>query len=339
MGAGAPARAEQPVKGEGEELSEDDFLPEYDPLLPWHWLEASGGLTGLLNYNHGEVHFRGGLVFEALFLPAERQELRLGAYSTFAAGLWGDTRHGGFSPEVGGLTKLSAMHTELFDIYTLMGAGYMWGHLDDGHDALHLRAGVGARVMRAIAFEIAGSALYGSFDSAGETVDWVPGSTLQFTVNVCAFYDGCNYEPPRQRTVDRTCELYDRANQECGRLKQKEDLCKALDNALDAEANPPPVSEDAVSGYLEVVSKDLKADCSAPTSAEQALICRLRRNHAELREWLLEGRRRERHAARRDRELSHPWRYEPYPVALRRALGCGYPSGCLDVCESRDEPE
>jgi hypothetical protein len=164
----------------------------------------------------------------------------------------------------------------------------------------------------------------------------VPGSTLQFTVNLCAFYDGCNYEPPRQHTEDRTCELYDRANQECGRLEQKGELCEMLDRALDTEAHPPPVGKDAMSGYLEVVNKELKADCSAPTSPEQALICRLQRAHTELRDWLLEGRRRERHAARRDRELGRLWRYEPYPVALRRALGCGYPSGCLDVCESRD---
>ncbi|HZO12477.1 MAG TPA: hypothetical protein VFB62_04445 [Polyangiaceae bacterium] len=331
---------EELVRGEGVEVTECDFLPEYDAVLPWHWLEASGGFSSHLNYNFGEVHFRGALALELLFLPPERQELRFGAYTSFGAGLWGDDKHGGFSPEVGGVFKLSAMPGEPFDVYILMGGGYLWGERDGGHDALHLRAGGGARVMRAVALELAGSALFGTFDADGRLVHWVPGGILQANVNLCAFVDGCNYPPPRQRTHDRTCELYDRANIECAQTKNKARLCRALDEALDVEANPPTVRGDATSTYLQVTAQLLGTDCGpGPKDPVQASICRLVYGHDELRAWLMEGRGRERSAALRGRALRHLWRYEPYPVALRRALGCGYPRECLDVCETREDDD
>jgi hypothetical protein len=332
------ARAEEPVRGEAVEVNDCDFLPDYDSVLPWHWLEASGGLSGLLNYNKGEVHLRGSAALEVLFVPPQRQELRLGAYTTFGAGLWGDARHGGFSPEVGGIAKLSTMPTEPLDFYVLTSGGYMWGIRDGGHDALHLRGGLGVRVLRALAIEFSGSALYGSFEAGGVAVPWVPGTGLQALVNVCAFVDGCNYQPPRQRTHERTCELYDQANAECAALANRKPLCAALDEALDTEAHPPHGYSDAVTGYLSIVADILGADCGGtPAEPAAAAVCRLQRNHAELRQWVSDGRERERYAALRDEKLAVLWRYQPFPVALRRALGCGHPAQCVDVCESRDD--
>jgi len=317
-------------------------LPEPLPdegLLPRRRHELHAGLTGLLNYNRGETHFRFGLLAEATpYIGYGWQALRLSVFDSLAFGRIGDARHGGFSNDLGGRLRISTLPDDVFDLYPLAGGSWLYSTDDGGHSAAHAHLGAGLRLLRVVSFEVTGDLIFGDFIASGQQVPWVSGVGATVSFDFCSLGSYCDHDKERARQLDRTCELYGSAHLLCKKAPSgaKTKLCTALTAALDAERHRKDPAEDATEAYLRATVAELKQQSTRPKRLLRK-VRKLARQHRTLSSWRSCGRQQSSCAARADRDLSEMRRYAPFPVELRRAFGCDAEvEPCPNVCESAE---
>ncbi|MCC6554589.1 MAG: hypothetical protein IT372_16540 [Polyangiaceae bacterium] len=355
--AGEGARAQAPAAGAAPD-PQVEYLPDEGTLRPRR-LEIVGSAGWSVDWSNGAAHVRAGPAVEVVpWIPRSVQSLRFSVYHAALFGTWGDDQHDFATHEAGAKLRLSFWPTEPVDLYAILSGGFMISAGEELHTGVHTGLGGGIRVFRAITAELSFDhliALDDAFEHDGRRSHVALGFGTSVGFDFCSLSSWCDYPALQQQRDDRTCCIYDDARSLCSSAQEgaRRTLCAAVDEALDARRYPLLPDEESFEGFLRAVALVLRHEppepasrgpAAPPSEAELALavaVDKLRARDERFDAWREEGRRIARAAA----NLSEPRVvlvrrvYAPYPVELRRALGCGREPGalleCSDVCDSR----
>jgi hypothetical protein len=268
-----------------------------------------------------------GFGFEYLFVFDKDARVRLGPRLGLQIGRWGDNKHASFSLDPGLRFRGSFYMDPIVDVYAIAKTDVLvaLGIGQSVQQALRPGLGIGVRLGRAVqiegTFDVA-LALGSGFIRDSGTTAWAPGLWLSGGFDLCTLGSFCNAPEPQQVAEDDTGKLYDDAHAVCAGTKDAAlhgDLCAAVDAAMDGDRYPPGPEQDSTEAFLAGVQRELDkkgrerlalriADMAAHHHAMEA--CR-RKNQRDARL-----------AAQKSQRLAVHYNYAPFPVLLRRALGC-----------------
>ena len=314
----------------------DTIAPSKAGLYPLRALElwVDAGSYSDLN---GVYHRSAGAGLE-LAIPSADQRYRVGFRAAATYGEWGDDDHDEFAFVPGMRARVSPLMYDLTDYYLLLKGDAVIGDVErDADPAIRLGFGGGVRFIRS--FQIEGTVDWlvspkGSFVQDGERSSGTVAFGMSAGFDLCSL-GGCRKKVERSETKDHTCCLYQEALAVCTQAQAaKKAFCDAVEAALDSEKYPPEPDRDSTHAFLDGVAQEL------PRGGLKDAVGRVLDAHDELARQLEKNRHDARVAARSGLKLKRRMLYTPYPVELRRALGCGEPRACPsveDVCETKRE--
>jgi hypothetical protein len=296
------------------------FWPEREREL---WVDMS--FISDWNLDTGKSYPAFGLGFEHVFVVDRDARLRIGPRVGFQLGRWGDDNHAAFSVDPGIRFRWSFYMDPIVDVYLLAKTDLLLAIRKEPQGGLRPGAGFGLRIGRAVqlegTFDVALAIGDGFVRQMGTTV-WAPGLWLSGGFDFCVLGSFCNKPEPQQTTKDDTSLLYDDANRICRETKEASDrsaLCAAVNGALDGDRYPPEPDEDSTAAFLGGLQKELAR------TGKEALAKRVAdmlAHHREMERCRRKNLRDARFAAQKKQALAVHYNYSPFPVLLRRALGC-----------------
>ncbi len=299
----------------------DNPFPQY-PLLDGELIVAADYFQDWNTESHPGV----GVSIDYVFFsnPSGQSSLgllRLGVRNGLQYGKWADDLHGPVTWEPAFTVRYgpSFLLGDILDAYVV---GEFGTPLSFDRKALvsgRPGVGLGVRVGRLVSLEAKYEPSFpftGSFDEGGG--HWSHGLAVSLGLQACG--SACDAPDPTPAPHDRTCELYDLAEDVgCDGApgdKWHTAMCAAVDDALDADEHPAGDTGDSVLAFLEAFTSGLRG------TPMEKYAEGLRSRHVALRREWDDAQKRAREAAQSGRVLAEACSYAPYPVEIRKYLGC-----------------
>lgn len=299
-----------------------DLLPEAVPANPFPRTRALIVDSGLLLDGNAGAHAAWAVGLEYDFVLDRAQRFKLGPRFGALFGSGGDVAHGPVSLDPGLRFRGSFYVAPVFDAYVVGKVSVPLALGPTVLPGLRVGAGLGLRLAEAVHLELtadAGFAIEHDYAQGGQTSTAFPGFGASIGFDTCIVGSWCAPRVTPQVTEDETPLLYADALAVCQSTRGsplRAQLCAAVDGAIDASDHAPGTDDDAALAFLEGARRKI-AD-----GGLKARFAALVEHHRALARCRTENQTAARVAAQRERTLKVAVRYAPYPIVLRRILGC-----------------